>query len=225
MGYVFRNLDVKDEFSRGVAFIVVRGPQRDMLQCVSRCVRCFRFDMSLLLVFDERRASCNLGGAPARGAVSQLAVSHALRRVRQSGADALYPRTARDTESIDHGRRIADEVGQKPPRNQPLNGATSRYCFPIFALEIGEISFPPAVIAYWAKLPSSDGACSAVEVIKAESERRAWCSVAVRRNACVRRSRASIDISRCSLRTALHSDDRVLSPYRRKLREPACNCF
>ena len=120
-----------------------------------------RLDLTLLLVFEEVMASGKLSAAAKRVGLTQSAVSHALKRLREIFGDDLFIRTPRGVQPTPRARALRGPLAEalrliggavRPPRFDP---ESSERVFRIAASDYETALFAPRLLRTGAAIASS----------------------------------------------------------------------
>ncbi len=117
------------------------------------------FDLNLLRVFDAVMREGNITAAGARLGLTQPAMSHALKRMRELCNDPLFVRTTRGMKPTAYAQQLAEPVAQAIgviraalERDAKFDPATSSRTFNLLMTDIAELIFLPKLIPHIEKL-------------------------------------------------------------------------
>ena len=117
------------------------------------------FDLNLLRVFDAMMSEHNMTAAGARLGLTQPAMSHALKRMREQCNDPLFVRTTGGMTPTEYARGLAGPISQAIgvisnalEANVTFSPASSTRTFRLLMTDAAGVSFLPRLIPYLQKV-------------------------------------------------------------------------
>lgn len=130
------------------------------------------FDLNLLRVFDAVMREGNITAAGARLGLTQPAMSHALKRLREICNDPLFVRTTRGMKPTAYAQQLAEPVAQAIgviraalERDTRFDPATTTRTFNLLMTDIAELIFLPRLI------PHIEKAAPNVSIVSTQTSR------------------------------------------------------